>query len=78
MSLVLILSVFRVHRVYRGLIFFSLVLILRICAYLGIKGDQLFSDLRFFSAARFTFKLMYYNLYHMSDFTRNRPIFTQN
>jgi hypothetical protein len=30
MSLVLILHVFRVRRVYRGLIFFSLVLILHI------------------------------------------------
>ncbi len=49
MSLVLILRVFRVHKVYRGLMFFSLVLILRITAYLGIKGDQFFSDLRIFS-----------------------------
>jgi hypothetical protein len=48
-SLVLILSVFRVRRVYRGLIFFSLVLILRIPAYLGIKGDQFLTD-EFFSA----------------------------
>jgi hypothetical protein len=32
-SLVLILHVFRVRRVYKGLIFFSLVLILRIPAY---------------------------------------------
>jgi hypothetical protein len=47
-SLVLILRVFCVRRVYRGSIFFSLVLILRICAYLGIKGDQFFSDLGFF------------------------------
>ncbi len=41
---------FWVRRVYRGLTFFSLVLILRIRAYLGIKGDQFFSDLGFFSA----------------------------
>ncbi len=50
MSLVLILCVFCVHRVYRGLIFFSLVLILRIPVYLGIKGDQFFSDLQIFLA----------------------------
>ncbi len=50
MSLVLILRVFCVRRVYRGSIFFSLVLILRICAYLGIKGDWFFSDLWFFLA----------------------------
>ncbi len=50
MSPVLILRVFRIRRVYRGSIFFSLVLILRIPAYLGIKGDQFFSELRFFSA----------------------------
>ncbi len=48
-SLVLILRVFRVRRAYRGSFFFSLVLILRIPAYLGIKGDQFFSD-DFFSA----------------------------
>ncbi len=41
MSLVLILRVFCIRRVYRGS-FFSLVLILCICAYLGIKGDQFF------------------------------------
>ncbi len=48
MSLVLILRVFHVRRVYRGSFFFSLVLILRIRAYLGIKGDWSFSDLGFF------------------------------
>jgi hypothetical protein len=37
-SLVLILRVFHIRRVYRGLIFFSLVLILHIPAYLGTKG----------------------------------------
>ncbi len=41
---------FHIHRVYRGSIFFSLVLILRIRAYLGIKGDHFFSDLGFFLA----------------------------
>jgi hypothetical protein len=35
---------FPVRRVYMGSIFFSLVLILRIPAYLGIKGEQFFSD----------------------------------
>ena len=39
---------FCVRRVYRGLIFFSLVLILHIPANLGIKGDQFFTDLRVF------------------------------
>ncbi len=71
LSIVLILRVFRVRRVYRGSIFFSLVLILRIPACLGIKGDQFFTDLRIFSGARFTYKLVYYNLYHVSDFTQN-------
>ncbi len=41
---------FCIRRVYRGSIFFSLVLILHIRTYLGIKGDWFFSDLRFFSA----------------------------
>jgi hypothetical protein len=50
MSLVLILRVFHVRRVYRGSIFFSLVLLLRIPAYLGIKGDQFFTDLGTFLA----------------------------
>jgi hypothetical protein len=40
--------------------FFSLVLILRIRAYLGVKGDQFFSDFGFFFGARFMYKLMYY------------------
>ena len=39
---------FCVRRVYRGSIFFSLVLILRIHAYLGMIEDQFFSDLRIF------------------------------
>ncbi len=34
------------RRVYGGSIFFSLVLILRIPAYLGIKGGRFFSDLQ--------------------------------
>ncbi len=70
-SLVLILRVFCVRRVYRGSIFFSLVLILRIRAYLGIKGDRFFSDLGFFFGAHFVYKLMYYNLYYMSNFMQN-------
>ncbi len=49
-SLVLILRVFGVRRVYRGLIFLSVVLILHIPAYLGIKGDHFFTDRNFFSA----------------------------
>ncbi len=50
MSLVLILPVLRIRRVYRGSIFFFLVLILHIPAYLGIKGDQFFTDFRIFLA----------------------------
>ncbi len=46
----MILHVFRICRVYTGSIFFSLVLILRIPAYLVIKGDQFFSDFRIFLA----------------------------
>jgi hypothetical protein len=48
----LILRVFHVRRVYRGSMFFSLVLILRIRTYLGTKGDRFFSDLGFFFGAR--------------------------
>jgi hypothetical protein len=44
----LILPVLCVRGVYRGSVFFSLVLILRIPAYLGIKGDHFFSDVRIF------------------------------
>jgi hypothetical protein len=47
-SLVLILHVFRVCRVYLRSIFFTLVLILRIPAYLWIKEDRFFSDRFFF------------------------------
>jgi hypothetical protein len=47
-SLVLILGVFCIRRVYRGSIFSSLVLILHIPVYLGIKGDQLVVGLRIF------------------------------
>jgi hypothetical protein len=50
MSLVLILRVFHIHRVYRGFIFFSLVLILCIPPYLGIKGDQFVFRLKIFFA----------------------------
>ena len=46
----MILRVFHVRRVYRGSIFFSLVLILHIPAYLGINGDRFFTDFGFFSA----------------------------
>ncbi len=70
MSLVLILRVFCVRRVYRGSIFFSLVRILHIPTYLGIKGDHFFTDLRIFFGAHFTYKLMYYNLYYLSNFTQ--------
>jgi hypothetical protein len=59
-SLVLILCVFHVHRVYRGSIFFSLVLILRIPVYLGINGDHFFSDFRIFFCACFSRKLPRY------------------
>jgi hypothetical protein len=48
----LIQRIFRVCRVYRGLIFFSLVLILQIPAYLGIKGEQFFTDFGFFFGLR--------------------------
>jgi hypothetical protein len=54
-----------------GLIVFSLVLILRIPTYLGIKGDRFFSDVGIFFSTRFMHKLVYYNLYYVSDFTRN-------
>ncbi len=68
--------------VYVGFIgdqfFFSLVLILRIPVHLGIKGDQFFSDLRIFFGARFTYKLVYHNLYHVSNFTQDCLFFTQN
>ncbi len=46
----LILPVFCIRGVYRGLICFSLVLILRTPTYLGIKGDQFFSDMGIFLA----------------------------
>ncbi len=46
--LVLILRVFCVRIVYRKSIFFSLVLILHICAYLGIKGINFFQTSDFF------------------------------
>ncbi len=45
-----IIRVFCVRRINRGLIFFSIVLSLRIRAFLGIKGDQFFLDFRFFLA----------------------------
>jgi hypothetical protein len=60
MSLVLILRVFCVHRVYRGLIFFSLVLILHIPAYLGIKEALFFQIgvLQFVSCVQFYTKFI--------------------
>ncbi len=69
-SLVLILPVPHVRGVYKGS-FFSIVLILCIPAYLGIKGDQFISDFGIFFGGHFTCKLVYYNLYYMSDFTQN-------
>jgi hypothetical protein len=36
----------------------------------GDKGGSFFSDLRIFSGTHFIYKLMYYNLYHVSDFTK--------
>jgi hypothetical protein len=42
-----VLRVFRVCRVYRGS-FISLVLILRIPAYLGVKGDHFFQTSELF------------------------------
>jgi hypothetical protein len=39
--------VFCIRRAYRGSIFFSLVLILRIPVYLRIKGDQFFQTIFF-------------------------------
>jgi hypothetical protein len=71
---------FRVRRVYRGWIFFSSALILCIPAYLGIKGDQFFSDrdffwrsinvqicvLQFVSRVQFYAKLNVTNLYGIS------------
>ncbi len=69
MSLVLILRVFRVHRVYSGLIFFLLSTDSMYSRIPGDKGGPFFSDLGFFFGARFTYIMMYYNLYHVSDFT---------
>ncbi len=52
------------------LFFHSLVLILHIPAYLEIKVDQFFSDKNFFDG-HFTYKLVYYNLYNVSNFSQN-------
>ncbi len=46
----MILRVFRVHKVYRGSFFSSLVPILPIPTYLGIKGDQFFQTSEIYSA----------------------------
>ncbi len=48
------------------IVFFSLVLILRIPVYLGIKGDQFFTDFGFFFGAHFVYKLVYYIFYYVS------------
>jgi hypothetical protein len=48
----------------------SLVLILQIPAWFGVKGDCFFQTRNFFGI-HFTYKLVYYNLYHMSTFTQN-------
>ncbi len=37
----------------------------------GDKGGPIFSDLRIISGACFTYKLVYYNLYHVSNFRWN-------
>ncbi len=50
---------------------YSLVLILHIPAYLGIKGDWFFQTNGVFFGRRFMYKLVYYNLYHVSNFMRN-------
>jgi hypothetical protein len=50
---------------------YSLLLILCIPAYLGIKGDQFFSDEDFFLAVILRKNLLYYNLYQGSDFMQN-------
>ncbi len=34
----------------------------------GDRGGLIFSDFGFFFGARFIYKLMYYNLYYMSNF----------
>ncbi len=61
-----------------GLFSFSLVLILRISRIPGDKGGPIFFRLRIFFKARFTYKLVYYNLYHVSNFTQNCLIFMRN
>ncbi len=62
---------FHVRRVYRGS-FFPLGTDSMFPVYLGIKGDRFISDLSL------TYKLVYYNLYHVSNFMQNCPIFMQN
>jgi hypothetical protein len=42
------------------------------------KGESFFFRLRIFFGAHFTYKLVYYNLYHLSNFMQNRLIFTRN
>ncbi len=74
MSPVLILCVYCVFRVYRGSIFFSLVLILRIPAYLGIKGIDFFQK-RFFWRS---FYIQIGVLKSVSPVQFYGPIFMQN
>jgi hypothetical protein len=41
----------------------------------GDKGGSILFRLRFFFGTRFMYKLVYYNLYHLSNFMQNHPIF---
>ncbi len=47
--------------------------------YSRVPGDNVgpFFFRRFFFGAHFMYKLVYYNLYYVSNFTQNRPIFTR-
>ncbi len=69
MSLVLILCIFCIHRVYRESIF----LLSTDSTYSHVPGDKggsIFFVKNFFGA-RFKYKLVYYNLFHLSDFTQH-------
>ncbi len=77
MSLVLILRVFCICRVYRGLVFFLLGTDSTYFRVPGDKGGPMFFRFQIFFGARFMYKLVYYNLYHVSV-TQNRPFFMQN
>ncbi len=69
MSLVLILRVFCVRRVYMGINFFLFSTDSGYLCVPGDKGGLIFFRLKNFFGTRFTYKLVYYNLYHLSDFT---------